>query len=57
MYSNAIPAQPKTVEESQAAFDSLLSAFDIALDLSGEEKMKRLRRISADDLMDKIMSL
>ncbi|WVQ85117.1 hypothetical protein IAT38_007282 [Cryptococcus sp. DSM 104549] len=57
MYSNAIPAQPKSIEESQEAFDGLLEAFGISLELSGEEKMAKLRALSMEELIAKIMKL
>jgi carboxylesterase type B len=56
-YSNAIPAQPKSIEESQAAFDGLLQAFQIPVNIPSAEKMKRLRAVPAEQLMDTIMSL
>lgn len=56
-YSNAIPAQPKSIEESQEAFDGLLEAFHIPLELGGAEKLRKLRAIPAEDLMDMIMKL
>ncbi|WWD16929.1 hypothetical protein CI109_101361 [Kwoniella shandongensis] len=56
-YSNAVPAQPKSVEESQAAFDGLLETLGISLDLDSETKMSQLRAISTEDLMKVIMRL
>lgn len=57
MSSNAVPSQPKTVEQSQAAFDGLLEACGIPLDLSGADKMERLRAVPAEELQGKIMKL
>jgi carboxylesterase type B len=56
-YSNAIPSQPKSVSESQAAFDGLLKACGIPLDLDSKEKMLRLRALPMETLRDLIMSL
>ncbi|KAH7875163.1 alpha/beta-hydrolase [Lentinula edodes] len=56
MYSNAIPADPKTVEEVQPQFDELLTAFAIPLSLSGSEKLECLRSKPALELVDKIMA-
>lgn len=57
MWSNAIPSQPKTVEASQEAFDGVLEACGIPLDLDGKEKMARLRAVPTKELQDKIMTL
>ncbi|RDW60489.1 Carboxylic ester hydrolase [Aspergillus mulundensis] len=55
MYSNAIPAQPKTPEECQPQFDELCEYFDIPATSSGSEKLQRLRETSAKDLCEAIM--
>lgn len=57
MFSNAIMAQPKTVAESQAAFDGLLEAFNIDKSLPSRERLRRLRAVPMKDIVDKVMSL
>ncbi|KAF9260463.1 alpha/beta-hydrolase [Marasmius fiardii PR-910] len=57
MYSNAIPADPKTSDDVQPQFDELLDACNIPRSLSGTEKLAKLRAISAFDLVDKVMTL
>lgn len=57
MYSNAISTQPKTPEDYQPQFDELCQHFSIASSLSGPDKLKALRQISAQDLRDAIMKL
>ncbi|KAJ4244042.1 hypothetical protein NW762_014655 [Fusarium torreyae] len=57
MYSNAIPTQPKTVDDCEEQFDELCEYFNISTDLGGEEKMDGLRSISADDLSAAVMEL
>ncbi|CEI39735.1 unnamed protein product [Fusarium venenatum] len=57
MYSNAIPTQPKSVQECEEQFDELCEYFDIPKDLKGSEKLDRLRNISSDDLSSAIMEL
>ncbi|KAL4921722.1 Alpha/Beta hydrolase protein [Aspergillus aurantiobrunneus] len=57
MYSNAIPAQPKTPAECQPQFDELCEYFDIPSTSAGSEKLKRLRELSAQDLCGAIMKL
>ncbi|KAL4752926.1 hypothetical protein BDW72DRAFT_211029 [Aspergillus terricola var. indicus] len=57
MYSNAIPAQPKTPDECQSQFDELCEYFKIPSTSSGHEKLRRLREINAKDLCDTIMKL
>ncbi|KAL4999686.1 Alpha/Beta hydrolase protein [Aspergillus recurvatus] len=57
MYSNAIPAQPKTPEECQSQFDELCDYFKIPSTSSGSEKLQRLRETNAKDLCDAIMKL
>ncbi|KAL4798686.1 alpha/beta-hydrolase [Aspergillus venezuelensis] len=57
MYSNAIPAQPKTPEECQPQFDELCEYFSIPASSSGAEKLQRLRALPATDLCAAIMNL
>ncbi|CEF84873.1 hypothetical protein FGSG_13166 [Fusarium graminearum PH-1] len=57
MYSNAIPTQPKSVQDCEEQFDELCEYFDIPQDLKGSEKLDRLRNISSDDLSSAIMEL
>jgi carboxylesterase type B len=57
MISNAIPTQPKTVDECQAQFDELCEHLNIDGELSGPEKLDRLRRVSAKTLCDTLMGL
>ncbi|KAL4808355.1 Alpha/Beta hydrolase protein [Aspergillus unguis] len=57
MYSNAIPAQPKTLAECQPQFDELCEYFQISGTMPGVEKLQRLRDLPAKDLCDAIMKL
>nr|XP_019008014.1 uncharacterized protein I206_07182 [Kwoniella pini CBS 10737]OCF46795.1 hypothetical protein I206_07182 [Kwoniella pini CBS 10737] len=57
LISNAIPCLPKTVEETQDQFESLLTALDIPLTLSGPERLKALRAVPAETLTRKIMTI
>ncbi|CAK9781357.1 carboxylesterase-lipase family protein [Cutaneotrichosporon oleaginosum] len=57
MFSNALPAQCKTIEESQAGFDGLAEACGVDANLSGEEKMAALRKVPMQELVDKVMHL
>ncbi|KAG7087451.1 hypothetical protein E1B28_013417 [Marasmius oreades] len=57
MYSNAIPADPKTLEDVQPQFDELLDACNIPRSLSDTKKLAKLRAIPAFDLVDKVMTL
>lgn len=57
MFSNAIPAQPKTLLECQDQFDELSTYFGISKPLSAFEKLKSLRKISGEDLTAVIMKL
>ncbi|CAG7564443.1 unnamed protein product [Fusarium equiseti] len=57
MYSNAIPTQPKSVQDCEEQFDELCEYFSIPNDLSGSEKMSRLRDITSDELSSAIMEL
>jgi carboxylesterase type B len=57
MYSNAIPAQPKTVREAQPQFDELCQYFKIDSTLSGPDKLAKLRKIEAHDLVQAIEDL
>lgn len=57
MFSNALPAQCKSVAESQAGFDGLAEACGISADLSGKDKMAALRKVPMQELIDKVMHL
>ena len=57
MISNAIPAQPKTVAETQPQFDELCEYFDVPQDLSGADKLAKLREISWMDLVGSMKKL
>ncbi|KAI9924183.1 hypothetical protein ASPWEDRAFT_136873 [Aspergillus wentii DTO 134E9] len=57
MYSNAIPTQPKSPEDCQVQFDELCGYFSISSASSGQEKLQRLREVSAEDLTAAIMKL
>ena len=57
MCSNAIPAQPKTPAETQAQYDELLDKLSIDKALSGKEQLRRLRAVSAEDLIDAIATM
>lgn len=57
LFSNALPAQCKSVEESQAGLDGLAEACGISADLDGKEKMARLRQVPMQELVDKVMHL
>lgn len=56
-YSNAIPADPKTVDEVQSQFNEVLEAFEIPLHLNDSEKLALLRAKPALEIIDKIMKL
>ncbi|KAL4898028.1 alpha/beta-hydrolase [Aspergillus ambiguus] len=57
MHSNSIPTQPKSPEDCQPQFDEVCQYFGIPSEYSGQEKMRKLRQISAQDLTDAIMNL
>lgn len=57
MCSNAIPAQPKSVSETQEQFDELRYRFEIDLNLAAAEKLSRLRDIPAASFIDIIGSM
>ncbi|KAI7762807.1 hypothetical protein LZL87_008248 [Fusarium oxysporum] len=57
MYSNAIPTQPKTVQDCEEQFDELCEYFGIPTDIGGAERLRDLRSISAYDLSSAIMEL
>lgn len=57
MCSNAIPAQPKSVAETQEQFDELCHKLDIDLNLGGVEKLSRLRDVPAASLVETIGSM
>ncbi|KAF2163797.1 hypothetical protein M409DRAFT_25978 [Zasmidium cellare ATCC 36951] len=52
MLSNAIPAQPKTVAETESQFDEVCTYFNLPASLPAKEKLARLRHIPAKDLVD-----
>lgn len=51
MCSNAIPAQPKHIKDVDAQFDELCAHFQLESDLSGREKLAKLRDVRAEDLV------
>lgn len=57
MYSNAIPAQPKALADVNSQFDELCAYFKTPSDLSGPEKVDKLREISSQDLVAAIKHL
>jgi carboxylesterase type B len=57
MNSNAVPAQPKSLEECEVQFDEVCSHFKIGDDLTAEEKLARLRKITIKDLLEAIPKL
>ncbi|WVR08392.1 hypothetical protein IAU60_005447 [Kwoniella sp. DSM 27419] len=57
MISNAIPCLPKTVEETQGQFNSLCTALGVSLDLSGPDKLAKLRAVPPGLLMEKVMTI
>ncbi|KAM5356916.1 hypothetical protein ACJ41O_003562 [Fusarium nematophilum] len=57
MYSNAIPTQPKTLEDCEPQFEELCTHFDIPKHLDGAEKLQRLREVDAKDLCSGIMKM
>lgn len=57
MYSNAIPAQPKSLEDVQPQFDEVCEHFKVSKDLSGAQKLETLRKISWKDLVASLKSL
>ncbi|EFY87054.1 hypothetical protein MAC_06952 [Metarhizium acridum CQMa 102] len=57
MSSNAIPAQPKTVQEAQAQFDEVCRHFGISLSSPPAQKLAQLRGISEADLLQCIRHL
>lgn len=52
MFSNSPAVQPKSPAETQHQFDQLLTALDIPLTLSANEKIARLRSIPPKTLLD-----
>lgn len=57
MYSNAIPAQPKALEDVNPQFDELCEHFKIPLSLPGPERVDELRKIPYQDLVGAIQHL
>ncbi|KAH8204512.1 hypothetical protein TruAng_001286 [Truncatella angustata] len=54
MISNAIPAQPKTLAESQPQFDEICAYFHIPATDSGPEKLAKLRALTWNELVSAI---
>ncbi|KAK0252108.1 hypothetical protein LTS09_012902 [Friedmanniomyces endolithicus] len=52
MWSNSPGVQPRTVIEHQKQFDEYLTKLKIPLNIPAEEKLKRLRALSATQLVD-----
>ncbi|KAF4459812.1 carboxylesterase-lipase family [Fusarium albosuccineum] len=57
MDSNAIPAQPKSLEDIQVQFDELCAYFKVDESWSGDKKLESLRKLSAQDLLEAIHKL
>ncbi|KAJ5201004.1 hypothetical protein N7449_005807 [Penicillium cf. viridicatum] len=57
MYSNAIPAQPKALADVNPQFEELCGYFNVPTDLTGPQKVDRLREISHKDLVAAIKHL
>ncbi|CZR68150.1 probable acetylcholinesterase precursor [Phialocephala subalpina] len=57
MCSNTIPAQPKTIEESEPQFNELCEYFNISETLSALEKLDELRKLSFKELLAAIEHL
>ncbi|KAK1635554.1 Alpha/Beta hydrolase protein [Colletotrichum phormii] len=57
MDSNAIPAQPKSLDDVQDQFDELCEYFKIDAAISGGEKISVLRGKSAEELLEAIPKL
>ena len=51
-WSNSTGVQPRTVSQHQKQFDELLAALNISSSLSADEKLKALRAVSMQDLVD-----
>ena len=52
VWSNSTGVQPRTVSQHQRQFDELLSALKIPLSLSANEKLKKLRTVHIQELVD-----
>ncbi|KUJ09786.1 alpha/beta-hydrolase [Mollisia scopiformis] len=57
MCSNTIPAQPKTIAESESQFEEMCEYFKISSSLSGVEQVAELRKLSFKDLLHSISKL
>ncbi|TWU71203.1 hypothetical protein ED733_002514 [Metarhizium rileyi] len=57
MSSNAIPAQPRTVEEAEAQFDEVCQHFHIPLSSPGPQKISQLRQLGEADVLKCIRHL
>ncbi|KAK4921228.1 hypothetical protein LTR66_016683 [Elasticomyces elasticus] len=57
MYSNAIPAQPKALDDVNPQFEELCEHFKIPADLSGAQKVDQLRKVGYRELIAAISHL
>ncbi|KAF5971494.1 putative acetylcholinesterase precursor [Fusarium bulbicola] len=57
MNSNAIPAQPKSLEETKPQFDEICRLFNIDEEYSARKKHARLRQVTTQDLLEVIPKL
>ncbi|KAJ4994011.1 carboxylesterase-lipase family protein [Stagonosporopsis vannaccii] len=56
LQSNAIPAQPKGLDEVDGQLQNVLSTFEISNSLSPEERLNELRAVPASALVNKIFA-
>ncbi|KAL5591874.1 hypothetical protein FOVSG1_010763 [Fusarium oxysporum f. sp. vasinfectum] len=57
MNSNAIPAQPKSLQETKPQFEEVCRLFNIDEEDSAKEKLARLRQVTTQDLVEAIPKL
>ena len=57
MWSNSPAVQPKSPSETQPQFNQLLTAVEIPLELSANEKLARLRSIPPKRLLDAVQTI
>ncbi|KAJ4051220.1 hypothetical protein NW756_003631 [Fusarium oxysporum] len=57
MNSNAIPAQPKSLQETKSQFEEVCRLFNIDDEDSAKEKLARLRQVTTQDLVEAIPKL
>ncbi|KAJ5234433.1 uncharacterized protein N7469_003601 [Penicillium citrinum] len=57
MISNAIPAQPKALSDVNPQFDELCEYFNVPPNLSGPERLDKLREVSHQDLVAALKNL